>query len=146
MCPVIRIDDDVYEWLQNQAVPFADTPNSVLRRLSGIDCSGSAISTDTDSTASAAHGRRPALATGEELIKRWKIRAAQVRFHRSGNLYEVPKQFPAALADCNGYVVFQNRGELRRSPQISLGKKLNVHGGICTMPGYQKVDDPIVDS
>jgi hypothetical protein len=146
MCPVIRIDDDVYEWLKNQAVPFADTPNSVLRRLVGIDRSGSAIPTNSDSTTGAAHGRRSPLAMGEELIKRWKIHAAQVRFHRSGNLYEVPKQFPAALADRNGYVVFQSKGDLRRAPQITLGKKLNVRGGISTMPGYQKVDDPIVGS
>jgi hypothetical protein len=37
MAPTIRIDDDVYKWLQSQAVPFEDNPNSVLRRLAGLD-------------------------------------------------------------------------------------------------------------
>ncbi|WP_297905743.1 winged helix-turn-helix domain-containing protein [Metallibacterium sp.] len=37
MAPTIRIDDDVYAWLQGQAKPFDDTPNSVLRRLADLD-------------------------------------------------------------------------------------------------------------
>ena len=34
---VIRIDDDVYQALQKLARPFVDTPNSVLRRLLGLN-------------------------------------------------------------------------------------------------------------
>ncbi|MEV5826055.1 hypothetical protein AB0L25_10800 [Spirillospora sp. NPDC052242] len=34
--PTIRIDADVYAWLEKQAVGF-DDPNSVLRRLAGLD-------------------------------------------------------------------------------------------------------------
>jgi hypothetical protein len=37
MSPTIRIDDEVYKWLQSQAIPFQDNPNSVLRRLAGLD-------------------------------------------------------------------------------------------------------------
>lgn len=37
MAPTIRIDNDVYAWLQSQARPFEDTPNSVLRRVAGLD-------------------------------------------------------------------------------------------------------------
>jgi hypothetical protein len=37
MAPTIRIDDEVYTWLQSQARPFDDTPNSVLRRISGLE-------------------------------------------------------------------------------------------------------------
>ena len=37
MSRTIRIDEDVYAWLQSQARPFDDTPNSVLRRVAGID-------------------------------------------------------------------------------------------------------------
>jgi hypothetical protein len=35
--PVIRVDDEVFSALQKQAVPFVDTPNSVLRRLLSLD-------------------------------------------------------------------------------------------------------------
>lgn len=33
----IEIDDEVFKVLKNQAEPFVDTPNTVLRRLLGID-------------------------------------------------------------------------------------------------------------
>ena len=35
--PTIRIDDEVYAWLQAQARPFEDTPNTVLRRIARLD-------------------------------------------------------------------------------------------------------------
>jgi hypothetical protein len=35
--PVIRISDEVFAVLQSHAVPLADTPDSVLRRLLNID-------------------------------------------------------------------------------------------------------------
>lgn len=35
--PVIRVDDDVFRELQKRAEPLVDTPNSVLRRLLGLD-------------------------------------------------------------------------------------------------------------
>jgi hypothetical protein len=37
MPPTIRIDAEVYAWLQLNARPFEDTPNSVLRRVAGLD-------------------------------------------------------------------------------------------------------------
>lgn len=35
--PTIRIDDEVYAWLQGQARAFEDTPNSVLRKLAKLE-------------------------------------------------------------------------------------------------------------
>lgn len=37
MSKVIRIDDEVFAWLQSHATAFKDTPNSVLRRIAGLD-------------------------------------------------------------------------------------------------------------
>lgn len=37
MAPAIRIDDQVWDWLKSHARPLEDTPNSVLRRLAGLD-------------------------------------------------------------------------------------------------------------
>ena len=37
MARTIRVDDEVYAWLRGQARPFEDTPNSVLRRVAGLD-------------------------------------------------------------------------------------------------------------
>jgi len=39
MVPVIRIDDDVWKELQKRAQPFVDTPNTVLRRMMGMNSS-----------------------------------------------------------------------------------------------------------
>ena len=36
MAPVVRIDDDVWQWLQGLARPFEDTPNTVLRRVARL--------------------------------------------------------------------------------------------------------------
>ena len=40
MSPSIDLDDEVFEYLKSKAEPFVDTPNTVLRRLLGIDSSG----------------------------------------------------------------------------------------------------------
>ncbi|CAN5533998.1 hypothetical protein BH20ACT19_BH20ACT19_02080 [soil metagenome] len=37
MSPTIRISEDTYEHLQEEATPFTDTPDSVIRRLLGLD-------------------------------------------------------------------------------------------------------------
>ena len=37
MANVIRIDGEVWAWLQSQAQPLVDTPNSVLRRIARLD-------------------------------------------------------------------------------------------------------------
>jgi negative regulator of replication initiation len=37
MMPTIRIDDEVWGFLQSKAKPFEDSPNDVLRRELGID-------------------------------------------------------------------------------------------------------------
>lgn len=37
LSPQIRVDDEVYDRLKRQAEPFVDTPNSVLRRLLGLE-------------------------------------------------------------------------------------------------------------
>lgn len=51
MAPTIRIDDEVYSWLQGQARPFDDTPNSVLRRLARLDGEPSASATKENTRA-----------------------------------------------------------------------------------------------
>lgn len=37
MVPVIRIDDEVWKYLQERAKPLIDTPNTVLRRILNLD-------------------------------------------------------------------------------------------------------------
>ena len=51
MAPTIRIDDEVYAWLQGQARPFDDTPNSVLRRLAQLSAPEAAKAARAQSSA-----------------------------------------------------------------------------------------------
>ena len=42
MSPQIDVDDDIFEYLQKQAVPLVDTPSTVLRRELGLGDQGQA--------------------------------------------------------------------------------------------------------
>lgn len=52
----IEVDNDVFKILGEHAEPFTDTPNSVLRRLLGID-SGGELRTNKEPTAKKGTGR-----------------------------------------------------------------------------------------
>jgi hypothetical protein len=195
MSTTIRVDDDVYKWLQSQAIPFEDNPNSVLRRLAGLDrkvprersataalrATVNEVSVDSDKASSppdpsplglsqgpkrmagtspavrqrvrkvhdsrARPGRRPPLARGADLIRRWKIPARQARFHRDGSWYEGFERFPAAYCDRNGYVLFGSVDDLRttRGIRIEPSAQVWVPGEISGIAGYRKTDDPIAD-
>ena len=149
MCPTIRIDDEVYGWLKTQAVPFDDTPNSVLRRLAGFETEEATTTSATDAKRTSPRrgkdysGRRSPMASGSELIKKWNIPVRQARFHRNGNWYEQLTKFPAALCDPKGYVVFETKEEYRNCQQLTLRKQVNVPSGISSIPGYVQVKDPL---
>jgi hypothetical protein len=79
MTPTIRVDEDVYERLQREAKPFVDTPNSVLRRLLGLESGESGA--EAAGRGNSAGGERGELASlveagllgvGEQLV--WKRR------------------------------------------------------------------------
>src|SRR3990172_12278793 len=118
MAPTIRIDDHVYNWLQSKVEVFNDTPNSVLRRLAGLDGSppkepagSSSVRSSSVMEPTSAPDRRPKMANGQELIKRWGIPARQARFHHESNWYGPLTKFPAALCDREGYVLFASERE-----------------------------------
>ena len=80
---------------------------------------------------------------GNELIAKWAIPARQARFHRDGVFYEHLTNFPAALCDPKGYVVFETEEDYKTCPDLKLGQKVNVSRGISSLLGYRQVDDPL---
>ena len=59
MSPTIRISQDTYEHLQEQATPFTDTPDSVIRRLLGLDpADAEAVLTEDDAPPAASSPAR----------------------------------------------------------------------------------------
>ena len=152
--PTIRIDKDVYEWLKSQAVPFEDSPNSVLRRLAGLDNQesekiqppmnephlkvqppqGELKMTSPITTAP----KRPL--SGKILKERWNVDVKHALYHWEGTFYQHLERFPGALFDIKGYVIFETREAYENSPYLSIGdKRLNVRDGISSMPGYKRM-------
>ncbi len=150
MAPTIRIDEEVYSWLQSNAKPFEDTPNSVLRRLAGIEVSmtHSVKNNMADTTAhqinngSKNNKRSPTSKsgrmglTGKQLNKEWQVGAHHALFSKEGSWYENLETFPGAFFDPRGYVLFKTEEEYRKNPYIKVGKKTNVPKGIASMPNY----------
>ena len=73
---------------------------------------------------------------GKRLNEEWEVGARHALFSRDGNWYENLEYFPGALFDPNGYVLFRTEEEYRKCPNVSIGKKTNVRGGISSIPGY----------
>ena len=77
--------------------------------------------------------------TGRLLNERWKVEALHALYHRDGTFYENLARFPGALFDPHGYVLFRTEAEYRKSSHLQICAKLNVHGGIASIPGYVRV-------
>lgn len=150
MAPTIRIDEEVYGWLQRNAKPFEDTPNSVLRRLAGIDAPMTHLiknvmvdsnphkinnEIDNNKRSPVSASGRMGL-TGKQLNEEWKVGAHHALFNKEGAWYQNLETFPGAFFDPRGYVLFNTEEEYRKNPFIKVGKKTNVPKGIASMPNY----------
>ena len=157
MARTIRIDDEVYAWLQQHAQPFEDTPNSVLRRLVGFDstddssegCRGGGSQGETGRMTQRQTSlvksrkqtgvRRPVQVTGEQLNDEWKVGARHALFHRDGIWYNNLRRFPGALFNPSGYILFGTEEEYRNCQYLKIGKETNVPKGIVSIPGYVRM-------
>ena len=74
--------------------------------------------------------------TGANLKRQWRIPARQVRYREDGRWFMPLEEFPGALADKNGYIVFPTQQEYRSSGELRIGSRINVTGGISRIPGY----------
>ncbi len=144
--PTIRIDDDVYAWLKSLATPFEDTPNTVLRRIAGLDgtiCHMPRVHAEQakvrDETPTEVKDRVVGRTTGKYLNELWNVGAAHALYHHDGTFYENLRTFPGALFDYHGFVVFQNEAEYTSCPYLNIGEKLNVHQGIKSIPRYKSI-------
>lgn len=71
MSPSVRVDSDVYDFLRKRAEPFIDTPNSVLRRLLGLE--------DSEATRPSARRSRSGAQPGHEAKRRRRRRGSARR-------------------------------------------------------------------
>ena len=73
---------------------------------------------------------------GKQLNDEWKVGARHALYSRDGNWFENLEQFPGALFDPHGYILFKTEREYRNTPDVQVGKKTNVRGGISSLSGY----------
>jgi hypothetical protein len=108
--PSIDLDDEVFEYLKSKAEPFVDTPNTVLRRLLGMD-SGRRSTNTINSGAAPAPPRRTTAARKTGKKKAARAVAPKRTRAASGTLlpeerYERP--LLKALADVGGQAPYRN--------------------------------------
>jgi len=143
--PTIRIDQDVYDWLKSQAVPFEDTPNSVLRRLAEFDKNKDERDNSFEGEekvrkmVTSTNLPRNKKLRGRYLKELWNVNIAHALYHIDGTWFENLREFPGGLFDYNGYVVFNTKHEYNTSPYLNIGQQLNVHDGISSIPGYKRM-------
>lgn len=141
--PTIRIDDEVYSWLQSQATPFEDTPNAVLRRtidrITELEARPCCSQPETAPDSPRFSPTEPL--TAKVLIERWRVPVIQGRYHQGGTFFVNLTEFPGALFDPNGYVVFETEDEYRNCDGVNVGdKRTNVSNpGIRALPQYKRV-------
>ncbi|MCH7905873.1 MAG: hypothetical protein IIB26_00415 [Chloroflexi bacterium] len=140
--PVIRIDKDVYAWLQGNARAFEDTPNSVLRRMARLPDSEPTAATHKRENQTLSSKRRsgvqgPRPIRGAQLAIEEGLSVRRAYYHHEGTWYQVPLEFPAALFDLQGFVIFETENAYRNTPGVDVGEKTNVRSGIASLPGYQ---------
>ena len=77
---------------------------------------------------------------GRRLSREYGVEAAQSLYSGTGDWYGIPSNFPLALWDPYGYVVFRTEEEYLRSPYLQRGRRLNVPNGISSIPSYNRVN------
>src|SRR5438270_3213065 len=79
---------------------------------------------------------------GARLQREWSIPARKTRYHKTGDFFMPIEEWPGALADASGFVVFQSEKEMLQNKTIRYrGKgtdhvRLGVAGGIAQLPNY----------
>ncbi len=143
MAPTIRIDDAVWEWLKSHARPFEDTPNSVLRRIAGLDSPndgpmdhpvGDRSKGAVVGTLELKLGRR---VTGDALNRAHGLGARHALYHKDGTFYERLTAFPGVLCDARGYVSFETRDQFESDPRLEIGQKVNIPRSLSSHPRFK---------
>jgi hypothetical protein len=150
--PVLRVDDDVWRWLQSLARPFEDTPNSVLRRIARLD-SVTSKEGDDQSPSEPPNQREVPLpeqsptrnrktigvrVTGEQLNRKYRLGARHALYHKDGTFYERLTRFPGVLCDPRGYVRYDTAQQFEKDSQLSIGDKVNIHRTLASHPRYKR--------
>lgn len=77
--------------------------------------------------------------SGANLNEKWGVGARHALYHKDGHWYERLERFPGAYFDAEGYILFKSESEYISHPDLSIGVKVNIHGGISSLLGYVRI-------
>jgi hypothetical protein len=142
--PVIRVDDEIYKWLQSKAVAFEDSPNSVLRRVAGLDLEPKTMSDSEkpDPKRSAMSQRKFRAIRGWDLASREGLDVKNAFYREDGVWYHNATDFPAVYFDRWGYVLFPTKASYTQNPHVTIKKQTHFSPGISALPTYKKMSRP----
>jgi hypothetical protein len=72
----------------------------------------------------------------KKLTKQWGVPVKHALYHKDSNWYHLLTDFPAALFDPNGYVIFKTETAYRSCNALRITKAIHVNDGITAIPGY----------
>jgi predicted HNH restriction endonuclease len=81
--------------------------------------------------------------TAKMLARRWKLSVKHALYRKTGDWYHQLGEFPGALLDENGYVIFLTEEEYRNCPQLRIRQDVAVRDGIKNIPGYTLAPDSL---
>lgn len=74
--------------------------------------------------------------TGRFLNDIWHVGARHALYREDGKWYHTLSEFPGALFDAHGYLLFQTESEYRSCTYLLIGEHLHIPQGISAIPGY----------
>ena len=78
-------------------------------------------------------------AIGRMLNDRWKVGARHALYHKDGKWYHQLTDFPGALFEPSGYVLFESEEAFKGCRWLSIDKDVNISGHLSQIPGYVRV-------
>ena len=75
--------------------------------------------------------------SGRRLNELWGVHARHALYHRKGCWYERLQEFPGALFDEQGYILFESEEAYFNCQELRIKKQIWIPGGISAIPGYR---------
>ena len=80
--------------------------------------------------------------TGRLLNERYRVGAKHALYHEEGKWYHKLRQFPGALFDAKGYLLFKTKEDFQQCKYLQLQQDVHAAYGISAIPGYTLLPKP----
>ncbi len=77
--------------------------------------------------------------TGRNLNYRWNVNAKHALFSKNGKWYHCLENFPGALFDAKGYILFNTKDDYLKCPSLQITSEIYVPNKISSIPEYVQI-------